>query len=66
MSKKLEGVVQDKQRDMMEALKKIGEDIEFVIRNYYPNYSPALDEKLEDVKSAIDCELDKMKQKGAK
>jgi hypothetical protein len=53
-------------RDTLEALKKLGNDIEFIMTNYYPHYSTELDEKLEDVKYALEAEIDRIKKEKLK
>jgi hypothetical protein len=51
-------------RDTLESLKKLGDDIDFIMTNYYEYYSKELDEKLGDVKYALEDEIDRInKQK---
>jgi hypothetical protein len=49
-------------RDTLDALKKLADDIEFIMTNYYPHYSPELDEKLGDVKYSLEDEIDRLKK----
>lgn len=54
--------IQTWHRDTLESLKKLSKDIDFIMTNYYPHYSPELDEKFEDLKYSLDAEIDKIKK----